>query len=164
MLIGEVDKERFKKLCVPSNRTDCINWIGTIDEDSYGKFYLSLERKQTAAHRVAYILHTGEDIKGIVIRHTCDNPTCVNPLHLIKGTNLDNVNDAIKRGLRHTKLSKAEVEEILSLKGKLTGAKIAIKFNVSRQTISHILTGQTWSKLELIETEDVLMTKIKKLA
>ncbi|TKG21761.1 hypothetical protein FCV81_08845 [Vibrio breoganii] len=30
---------------------------------------------------------------GIVVRHTCDNPYCFNPDHLVKGTTADNNHD-----------------------------------------------------------------------
>ncbi len=52
-------------------------------------------------HRVAYCEANGvtlEAIKGIIVRHTCDNPGCVNPDHLILGSHQDNSNDMVQRG------------------------------------------------------------------
>lgn len=57
--------------------------------------------KQQYAHRVAYVKHhllTMEDIKGKVVRHTCDNPPCINPEHLVLGTHSDNMKDMWSRG------------------------------------------------------------------
>lgn len=32
------------------------------------------------------------------ILHECDNPRCVNPLHLFEGTDKDNSDDKVKKG------------------------------------------------------------------
>lgn len=50
------------------------------------------------AHRVAYWLTTGEWPADHVVRHTCDNPPCVNPAHLLLGTHSDNTQDKMDRG------------------------------------------------------------------
>ena len=47
------------------------------------------------------ILKYGE-ITQPVLRHTCDNSWCINPDHLIQGTQLDNIQDMESRG-RHSK-------------------------------------------------------------
>lgn len=36
--------------------------------------------------------------KGLVVRHTCDVRECVNPDHLILGTQKDNIRDMHDRG------------------------------------------------------------------
>ena len=51
-------------------------------------------------HRLVYCEHndcTLDDIKGQVIRHTCDNPRCINPKHLLIGTLADNNRDRAER-------------------------------------------------------------------
>jgi hypothetical protein len=55
----------------------------------------------TALHRLVYVHHNGlllEDIANQVVRHTCDNPRCVNPMHLVLGTRADNNRDRAERG------------------------------------------------------------------
>lgn len=38
------------------------------------------------------------ELTGVVVRHTCDNPRCINPNHLIPGTKADNNRDRAERG------------------------------------------------------------------
>lgn len=50
------------------------------------------------AHRVAYVIAKGDIPEGMVVRHSCDTPACVNPDHLKLGTQGDNVQDASVQG------------------------------------------------------------------
>lgn len=49
------------------------------------------------AHRIAYRFEHGNIPKGMLVRHSCDNPICVNPAHLLMGTVQDNTNDMLER-------------------------------------------------------------------
>lgn len=53
-------------------------------------------RRCTTLHRKVYYEATGELPE--VVRHTCDNPRCVNLDHLIGGTQVDNMLDMLQRG------------------------------------------------------------------
>lgn len=55
----------------------------------------------TNLHRLVYCEHNKcslESIKGKVVRHTCDNPRCINPEHLLIGSRGDNNRDRAERG------------------------------------------------------------------
>lgn len=53
------------------------------------------------AHRMAFEKAWGYRLRPAqVVRHTCDTPGCINPLHLQLGTQGDNVRDSVERG-RH---------------------------------------------------------------
>lgn len=54
------------------------------------------ERKPTTKHRKVYYEATGELPE--VVRHTCDNPRCINIKHLVAGTQVDNMRDMAVRG------------------------------------------------------------------
>lgn len=86
----------FKVLPVPSG---CWEWQGG-KAGEYGKF------QNMRAHCFAYALCTGPIPAGMVVRHSCDNPPCVNPAHLSLGTQLDNMRDMVARG-RHRSESPA---------------------------------------------------------
>lgn len=76
---------------------DC--WVWTAHKDAFG--YGSFNRRGYSgrtAHRASYELNTGPIPEGMVIRHKCDNPSCVRPDHLDIGTHQDNSDDQVSRG------------------------------------------------------------------
>lgn len=91
-----------------------------------------------------------------VVRHTCDNPICVNPSHLISGTCKDNSQDAVARGRtargakvvnkNHNALSEDTVRDIFKLKESgMTQANIARQLNTSPAQVSRVLRREIWS-------------------
>lgn len=55
--------------------------------------------KQWQAHRYAYWIFNGRSVPDdLVIMHTCDNPRCVNPHHLVAGTQQENAADCVAKG------------------------------------------------------------------
>lgn len=75
---------------------ECWTWHGSRRGDGYGQVYIN--GKHRAAHRLAFFL--ANYYYPPVVRHKCDNRTCVNPHHLEGGTQTDNMRDVIERG-RH---------------------------------------------------------------
>ena len=76
-----------------------------------------------------------------VVRHTCDNPRCINPEHLLAGTQKDNMRDCVERGRRtppprHNKLSQEQVLEIR--RGNTSAKDLAERFGVSKVTIYNV--------------------------
>lgn len=125
----------------------CWPWRGSCDRDGYGIY------GRDRAHRVAYV--RGKDrVPGprAVVRHTCDNPRCCNPLHLIAGTQQMNVNDRNQRGRTaagekngRAVLDEATVLQIFMSTGSYDS--LAAFFNVSRWTVRDIKTGRNWGWL-----------------
>lgn len=139
--------------------TPCIIWPHCKDKFGYGQ--VRHHGKMVKAHRLAYCRHHGLDIyalKGLVIRHKCDNTSCVNPEHLEPGTNDQNMADMVKRGRSpqgernaQAKLNAVQVMEIMASyiqNSKEAGATaLAKKYGVKPNTITAIVTGKKWNSV-----------------
>jgi hypothetical protein len=87
--------DRFWRQVDRRSEEECWPWTGATikgyghSHDNYEHYY---------AHRRSYEMHVRPLTQGEVVRHTCDNPPCVNPVHLVAGTQRQNIEDMIQRG------------------------------------------------------------------
>jgi len=92
--------ERFWSKVDMRGPDECWPWLGA-SVKSYGRFYLNREMTSVPAHVLAWELENAAEFPiGLESRHTCDNPICVNPRHIVPGTHSENVRDCVERG-RH---------------------------------------------------------------
>ena len=130
----------------------CWNYEGVIDAHGYGRIYYG--DKSYKAHKVSYMIFNGLINHDQIVRHTCDNPKCVNPKHLIIGTMYDNSIDSVKRNRQgHQKLNTEAVKVIkwmLKYKPeKGLAIKLAKLYNVTSANISMIKIGKSWSWIKV---------------
>lgn len=86
------------------NPSCCLIWNGQRmpGKWDYGCLWSeSRPRKKVRAHVLSWCIHNKSQLPiGMIVRHTCDVPSCFNPYHLVVGTFKDNTADMILRG-RH---------------------------------------------------------------
>lgn len=142
-------RERFMEYVREAD--SCWLWTGPQRGTApwrYGSFQIG--KRSFYAHRFAYLLFNGELLPGMLVRHTCDQPLCVNPAHLVTGTNRQNTQDMLRRERQASALSAAEVRRIRELRddGLLTYAEIAECFGVGVSTIGEICRRISWGHIE----------------
>jgi hypothetical protein len=146
---------RFIRLVKIGKRHECWEWQGTCPYGRYGHF--SVDGKAVKAHRWIYELVRGPIGVGLVVRHKCDNPKCVNPLHLEVGTLSDNTQDAIKRGRwsdrageKHP-MARITAETVRSIRREaslgVTQATLAQIHGLSRQHVGRIVRCEGWTEV-----------------
>jgi hypothetical protein len=85
---------RFSEHYEPGSPDECWIWTGKCQWTGHAKF--NLDNTWMQASRIMFYLTEG--YFPPVVRHTCDNPPCVNPYHLLGGTQADNLRDMSNRG------------------------------------------------------------------
>lgn len=136
---------------------DCWEWLGgkNKNHNGYGRFYL--KGKMYRAHRVSWELSNKREIpKDMIVMHSCDNPSCVNPAHLSIGTHKENTQDCIKKERKASclgvlnsscKLTAEQVKEIRSLRGVISHRELGEKYGVSKSLIGLIQQGRRWQHI-----------------
>tara|TARA_X000001382_G_C3055528_1_gene142559 strand:+ start:148 stop:528 length:381 start_codon:yes stop_codon:yes gene_type:complete len=125
--------------------TTCIESTYAKDRDGYTLKWDPIARKQFRHHRFVYEQHHGPIPEGMVIMHTCDNPSCINIKHLRMGTNWDNMRDKVLKGRHGGTLTDQDVIDIRE--SSLKQVQLAEKYKVHVCTISSIKTRKTWKHL-----------------
>lgn len=93
----EADHARFwRHVSKEPHEKGCWVWTSTKTDRGYGTFPFT--GVKVRAHRLSYFIANGTLTEELLICHSCDNPSCVNPAHLFQGTHQDNRTDChIKR-------------------------------------------------------------------
>jgi hypothetical protein len=78
----------------------CHRWAGRVDRYGYGRFKMVCDgvKRETGAHRAAWLSMVGDIPQGLVIDHLCRTRSCVNPEHMELVTNEENVRRGIGVG------------------------------------------------------------------
>lgn len=125
----------------------CLVWTRALNTDGYPTMYGNVK-----VHRLVYELSSGEDISDKVIRHTCDNPKCINPDHLITGTHLDNIKDMVERDRYSRVITKDHVKRVkeLSATRLLLQKEIAKLVDIDTRRVSDIINNRYTDEAKFI--------------
>lgn len=133
---------------------ECLEWKFAVNKDGYGR--ICYERTPVPVHRLAYKLVNG-DWPRPCARHTCDNPPCFNPKHVIPGTHYQNMQDMIDRkryavGERASKAVLTE-EQVRDIRAEYSWNKVTMKmlgekYGVDPTAIFDIIHRRSWGHLK----------------
>lgn len=150
------DISRFwRKVNPVPTEAGCIEWKPehSTSRNGYGSIRWKNDR-MVGAHVVAFELANGHEAVGIV-RHTCDNPPCVNGLHLVDGTYGENMIDMHDRnprsraeGAHSRKLTFHQVDEMRSRyrTGAVSATELAQEFGVTQTVASDAISGRSYKR------------------
>lgn len=135
---------------------ECWPWKASTSWKEYGQFHV--KRKHLSAHRFSYLINVGPVEDEIDVLHKCNNPSCVNPKHLKKGTNLENVADKLACNRQYrpegdlnpfSKLTENEVVKIRLYLGEgFSANELAVMFGVSPRQIRNIKNRTSWTHVK----------------
>jgi len=116
---------------------DCLEWTGCLSTDGYPRRG-EKGNSNIKVHREVFELVNG--YQPPVVRHTCDNPPCINPDHLIGGSNIENVIDRHSRKRTHNQVDLRVVEEVFRLRDDgMTYKQIAETLDLKTRQVEYIL-------------------------
>ena len=118
---------------------DCLEWVRCYNFDGYPRANID-GNVNIKVHRVVWELHNNDSAQGLVVRHTCDNPKCINPKHLVIGTAQDNVKDRDTRNRTHRKITPKIINavKVLLRNKELKQKDIATLLNIDVRRVSDI--------------------------
>ncbi|MDL2343706.1 HNH endonuclease [Deinococcus sp. MIMF12] len=143
---------------------ECWDWQGARSTSGYGMISIThaghgAQHRYAATHVAWLLAHHGMPPQGLILRHTCDNPRCVNLGHLDLGTHRDNALDREERGRGnrrsipgainpHARLSPDDVRFIRAQPARWgLATQLARQFGVSDRAIAGIRNGKLWASL-----------------
>lgn len=133
----------------------CWEWQGRCETNGYARIKRKQSRQQVAVHRLSWEMVNGPIPDGLDVLHKCDNRKCVRPSHLFLGTDVDNMQDMLKkgrankaRGERHgnAELVEQDIRAIRKLyEAGSTLKEIADGYGISEMHASRIVRRLRWA-------------------
>lgn len=139
--------------------TGCIEWQGNKLGNGYGRKWLN--GKSVLVHRL--VLESklpGFLESGDLACHTCDNPKCINPEHLLPGTPAENSRQMIQRNRKTARRqsiagsSKLTVDQLREIQLKysrgIAKKQLAKEYGIHHETVTKIVKAEIPDNLTTI--------------
>jgi hypothetical protein len=131
----------------PEPTSGCLIWVGSRFDSGYGSTTLAGER---LAHRASWKIFRGPLLETDLLRHRCDLRPCINPVHLIKGTHIENMADMAERGRAYRPVGvKITIEDAAAIRSLRADGQsyraLAQRFEVGPASIRAICRGERWT-------------------
>ena len=124
---------------------DCFVWTGAKNDKGYGQ--IAHKGKIIYVHRYSYELFNGIKIpRGKIVLHSCDNPACIHPNHLILGNQCENLHDAMeKKRMNGNPVSDEDVGHLRKMynSGGFTQKVLGKLFDTHQSNVSYIVNFKT---------------------
>lgn len=129
----------------------CHVWTGSV---IYGYGQTSYLGKKIGAHRLSYLLNKGEIPEGMLVCHSCDVPSCVNPDHLFLGSAKQNAQDKVNKnrqsrmggpkGEKHPS-AKLTAQQVLEIRQSDLGCtELSVRLGITKGVVSKIKRHELW--------------------
>lgn len=148
--------ERLAKWTDRGPADACWPWTGSLTSNGYGRILIQ-GVGLLGAHRVALALALDLPLRGPwVARHSCDNPACVNPRHLLAGTQVENMADARERGRLARGSAKPNArltaDQVRAIRREVADGvphkEIAARYGVHPVYVGKLARREAWAWLE----------------
>ena len=142
---------KHKKIEFYEDSNGC--WICTSHaRNQSGYPRITYKGKYPHMSRYLYEKNYGKIPDGLIIRHKCDNPNCINLAHLELGTHKQNAQDCIDRGRqpvgeKHHCNKLTEEQAKFILKSDIGPRELGRKYGVAHTTIIRIRQRKKWKYL-----------------
>ena len=147
-------EDRFFLLVGKKLDNGCILWAGSF-KHKYGQFYPNAGCDPVAAHRFSYGIMVGPVPHGLNVLHRCDNPPCINPVHLFLGTQAVNMADMVCKGRQprgeKRPNSKLTADKVVLIRRRYaageTQKSIANDLDISPSLVAMVASGKRWKHI-----------------
>lgn len=130
----------------------CRVWQGK-KHDAMGYARIEVDGRMQYVHRLSWERAHGPVPDGMVLMHSCDNPSCINLNHLSIGTQQENVRDMVRKGrcdrrgdkANPAKLTWSQVRELRQLDAAgISRRELSRHFGISVSQVDNIRHNRHW--------------------